>query len=109
MTFKNEDGVALVMVLLLLTIGGILVPVFMNASRTHIETAKYKEATSKSFYFADSGVEFVKANINDIDFGEIAIDKYLDINNLKFEDNDNWFGKGDFDFGDKEVQEIQFR
>lgn len=123
MIFNNEDGVALVIVLLLLTIGGILVPVLMNTSSTHIKTAKHKEATSKSFYAADSGVELVKANINDIDFSDINFDKieddnenyyeYLDsddINDLKFEDNkDNWFGKGDFDFGDEEVQEIQFR
>lgn len=109
MFFNKDDGVALVLVMFLIVIGGILIPLLMKVSETHIDVAQHKEAMSKSFYAADSGVEFVKANISNIDFEESEIDEYLNINNLEFKDNNNWFGKGDFDFDGKGVQEIKFR
>jgi len=66
MIFKKNEGVAIVLVMALLVIGGILIPVLMRATETHINVAVHKEAVSKSFYAADSGVEFVKANLDQI-------------------------------------------
>ena len=64
---KNEDGAALVLVLLLLLVGTVLVTALATTARNHINIAVHEEGMSKAFYNADSGVEYVKANIDDIE------------------------------------------
>lgn len=83
MFYKKEDGMALIMVLLMLIVGSVLVSALFISVRAHIRTAVHEEAMSKAFYAADSGAEFVKANIEEISFNDISEDeeKYLKIDN----------------------------
>lgn len=66
MSLRNEDGAALVLVLLLLIVGTVLVGALLSSARNHINITVHEEAMSKAFYSADSGVEFVRANIEEI-------------------------------------------
>lgn len=78
---KNKEGIAFVMVLILLSVVGILAAVLLRTSRTHVNTAIHEEIMSQTFYAADSGVEFAKAYSNKI-FDEINKDddnKYINM------------------------------
>ncbi|MGM0502701.1 MAG: hypothetical protein ACQERJ_09230, partial [Bacillota bacterium] len=63
---KNEDGAALVLVLILLLVGTVLVTALATTARNHINIAVHEEGMSKAFHNAESGVEYVRANIDDI-------------------------------------------
>ncbi|TDP96958.1 hypothetical protein C7957_10653 [Halanaerobium saccharolyticum] len=89
MQFKNEEGAALVLVLLFLLIGTILVGTIITTARNHINIAVQKEGISKAFHNAESGVEYVRANIDDIVSDGIekidSEDLNLESDNIKFE------------------------
>src|SRR6056297_736469 len=100
MNFNKNDGVALVLVMSLMVLGGILIPVLMRSTETHIDVAQHKESMSKSFYSADSGVEFVKANSKEI-FNKIESSEdnnYINFDSsgeIKFQSDSKWFVFGE--------------
>src|SRR6056297_345181 len=73
----NEEGAALVMVMIMLIVGSIFVTVMLRSVNTHMNVAVHEEGMSQAFYSADSGVEFVKANINKINLNSINTGDYL--------------------------------
>ena len=78
---KNSDGAVLVMVMVMLVVGSILVTTLLASSRNYINTAEHEEAMSKSFYAANSGVEFIKSKINNIDFSSAKEGEYIIVDN----------------------------
>ncbi|MDZ7672694.1 MAG: hypothetical protein U5K53_07680 [Halanaerobiales bacterium] len=74
---KKQDGAALVLVILLLLVGTILINALFMTVRSYINTMPHEEAMSKAFYSADSGVEFVKANLGKINLNSINNGDYL--------------------------------
>ena len=95
---RKQEGAALVLVLVLLLVGTILINALFITVRSYIKTMPHEEGMSKAFYSADSGVEFVKANMNNINFNSINNGDYLvaeDSNNdgeleFSFTDNKYW-------------------
>ncbi|MFW6282339.1 MAG: hypothetical protein ACOC1O_06100 [bacterium] len=109
MFFKNEDGAALVLVLLLLLVGTVLVGVLATTARNHINIAGHEEGMSKAFYNADSGVEFLKARMNnsDFDFSQIDENEYLSVDedgNIKFIDSETWIDREDLKVEDNDIK-----
>ena len=86
----NEEGIALIMVLIMLTVVGVLGAMLLRTARTHTDIAVQEEGRSQAFHSAEAGVEFVRANAND------ALQKINNnsdgdiIYNEEFEDNINF-------------------
>ena len=97
MKYNNQQGVTLIMVLILLVAASVLIGSLFIVARSHIDTVSREEANIKAFYNADSGVEFVKANLENIEFNNLSEDetnKYLQFDaddNLIFTDNKYYF------------------
>ena len=71
MFYKKEEGAALVLVLVLLLVGTVLVTALASTVSNHINIAIHKEGMSKAFHYAESGVEFMRANKDDEVFKNI--------------------------------------
>ncbi len=104
MSLKNEEGMTLVMVIILIVVGSILVTTLLAAVRTHMNTAVHEESMSQAFYAADSGVELVRGNSKEIfeKFDEAEDNFYLEEKNnelnfhdINSKDNIPWFNFGD--------------
>jgi hypothetical protein len=112
MHFKDEKGAALMLVLLLMIIGTILVGALFTTVRSHLSTAVHQEAMSKAFNSAESGVEFIRGNIDKIDFSSLNEDEYLSVSideddiDMKFDNTEEWIDSDtlDNDF----FEDIQF-
>lgn len=58
---EKNQGIAFILVLIVLVAVGTLVSALLRSSRTHISTAVHEENMSQTFYAADSGVELVRS------------------------------------------------
>ena len=61
---ENEEGIALIWVLILLVVVGTLAAALLTSARTHTNIAVHEERMSQAFHSAEAGVEYVKTNIN---------------------------------------------
>lgn len=80
---KNEDGIALIMVLLVLIVVGVLAAALLASSRTHVSTAIHETEMSQAFYAADSGVELLRAYLGNIIYGFYEDDDYNSFNDFE--------------------------
>ena len=97
---KNDDGIALMMVLVLLILVGGLTASLMAAGVFNIRFGGDEVDRTQAFYAADAGIEHLKANINEIDFTKtykLAEAEYeleeLDIDDGKKDNGDQVFRK----------------
>ena len=108
MLWKKQDGAALVLVILMLLVGTILVNALFVTVRSHIRTVPHEEAMSKAFYSADSGVEFIKSNLNKINISAISSGDYLAVQDenddgeleISFTGSKTWIDSDDLDVDD---------
>lgn len=98
---EDEEGIALVMVLILLVVIGTLAAVLLRSARTHTDVAVQEEVRSQAFHSAEAGVEFVKANsreafgkINQNDEGSFIVDSNDNDDNITIVEENDWV---DFD------------
>lgn len=110
MHLKNEDGAALVLVLLLLLVGTVLVGVLLTTAGNYINVAAHEEGISKAFYNADSGVEFVKVNLEKINFASFEEEQeyYLEFreDTLEVKEDEVWITGEDLDI---DTDDIEFK
>ena len=108
MNWKKQDGAALVLVILMLLVGTILINALFVTVRSHIRTVPHEEAMSKAFYSADSGVEFIKSNLNNINISAISTGDYLAVQDenddgeleISFTDTKTWIDSDNLDVSD---------
>jgi hypothetical protein len=108
MLIKEEKGAALVLTILFLLVGTTLLGGLFVSVRGYLNTSVHKEGISKAFHAADSGVELVKANVNESVFDSMNNDEFLsiyeDAGSLKMEFVDSEklidFNKFDSNFSD---------
>ncbi|TDO92256.1 hypothetical protein DFR79_10669 [Halanaerobium saccharolyticum] len=109
MKHNNQDGVTLVMILVLLVVTFVLIGSLFTVVRSHINTVSREELNTKAFYNADSGVEFVRANAKNIDFTTLNSnqDKYLKFDeekNLIFEEPEYFFDGNNLDLNNSKLK-----
>ncbi|RAK06721.1 hypothetical protein C8C77_12157 [Halanaerobium saccharolyticum] len=109
MKYNNQDGVTLVMILTLLVVASILIGSLFTVVRSHINTVSREEANVKAFYNADSGVEFVRASAEDINFTSLSANQkeYLQFNednNLVFDNPEYFFDENNLDLNNSKLK-----
>ena len=109
MKYNNQHGVTFVMILILLVSASVLVGSLFTIVRSHIDTVSREEANTKAFYNADSGVEFVRANVENINFNNLDAnqEKYLQFNDEKeliFDKPEYFFDENNLDLNNSKLK-----
>ena len=63
---KNDKGIALIMVIIMLVIVGGLSAALLISSRGHVRTSIHEQTMAQAFHSAEAGVEIARANSNKI-------------------------------------------
>ena len=106
MRYNNQDGAALVIVLIFLIISAVLVASLFVVAKSHIDSAQREEGISKAFYNADAGVEFIKAkaaeiNLNSINDGDSL--EYKD-ENIDFNEDETYVTASDLNIDNSQIE-----
>ncbi|MCC3143732.1 hypothetical protein LJ207_00130 [Halanaerobium sp. Z-7514] len=106
MSLRNEDGAALILVLLFLLVGTVLVGALFTSVRGHISTSVHEESIAKAFHNADSGVEFINSRLNQIQLNDIEENYSLKLENgeIEFNSADNWIDGEDLGLDESKIK-----
>lgn len=106
MRTNNQNGAALVIVLIFLITAAVLVASLFIVAKNHINSAVREEGISKAFYNADAGVEFIKANAAEINLSSINDGDSLEYENenVDFNQDETYVTASDLNINDSQLE-----